>query len=621
MNTQAGIVPPPFTLSLGAAVAYKDIGSYGAIGNMHAAALVGLDGSIDWCCMPRIDSPSVFAAILDEAKGGSFRIAPLGLYESSQRYLPETNILETTFTTPTGTATVTDFMPLGIVRGADHLPQDLHRIVECTEGSVPMQAVYRPRFDYARAFTHLELMPHGVQASSGPHEMALSVNVPITLNADAAESRFTLEPGRRAVFVVSYGRSEPMIVGQGRSAQRLEHTAQAWRGMVEELHYDGLWRDQVVRSFLALHLLIYAPTGAIAAALTTSLPEHIGGVRNWDYRFCWLRDSAFTLGVLYRLGDLHDALHFLNWLLAKCARFRDEDLLQVLYGLNDDSGIPEEELGHLEGYQGSRPVRIGNGAAFQLQLDIFGEVLLSINTYRRYGGYISAEIWSIVNAFAEIACRRWREPDRSIWEVRGRERHFTYSKAMCWAALDNAITIGEATGHQGDFERWRAEADAIKADVLAHGWNEKRQAFVQSYGSDALDASSLILPWTNILPPDDPRILSTIERTVEELGRGPFVNRYNVDEADDGLQGEEGALTMLSFWLIGSLLGYGKVQQAKDLFEEMLGYSNHLGLYSEMIDPVTKQALGNFPQAFSHIGLIHTARNLSAALQENPRSP
>ena len=597
-------------------MAYKEISSYGAIGNMHSAALVGLDGSIDWCCMPRIDSPSVFAAILDDERGGSFQIAPLGPYESTQRYLPETNILETTFVTSTGAVTVTDFMPLAAVRGVDVLPQDIHRIVECVEGSVPMQAVFRPRFDYARAFTSLELMRYGVLATSGPHEMSLSVNVPITLNGDAAESRFTMEPGRRAVLVVSYGRSEPMVVGQGRSAQRLERTAQAWREMVEELHYDGLWRDEVVRSFLTLHLLIYAPTGAIAAALTTSLPEHIGGERNWDYRFCWLRDSAFTLGVLYRLGDLHDALHFLNWLLDKCALFRDEDLLQVLYGLKDDASIPEVSLDHLEGYRQSRPVRIGNGAAYQLQLDIFGEVLLSINTYRRYGGYISAEIWSIVNAFAEIVCRRWHEPDRSIWEVRGRDRHFTYSKAMCWAALDNAITIGQATGHQADFDRWRAEADAIKAEVLANGWNEAKQAFVQSYDSDALDASSLILPWTNMLPPNDPRILSTIERTVEELGEGPFVKRYKVDEADDGLEGEEGALTMLSFWLIGSLVGCGKVEQAKALFEEMLGYANHLGLYSEMIDPHTKQALGNFPQAFSHIGLIHTARNLSAALQQ-----
>lgn len=595
---------------------YKDISSYAAIGNMHSAALVGLDGSIDWCCMPRIDSPSVFGAILDEERGGSFRVAPVGPYKSSQRYLPETNILETAFVTPTGTVTVTDFMPLSVLRGVDVLPQDIHRIVECTGGEVQMQAVFRPRFDYARAFTHLHLMPHGVLASGGPHEMTLSVNVPITVNADAAESRFTATPARGAIFVVSYGREEPMAVGPGRSGQRLERTAHAWREMVEEIKYDGLWRDEVIRSFLALHLLIYAPTGAIAAALTTSLPERVGGERNWDYRFCWLRDSAFTLGVLYRIGDLHDARHFLNWLLDKCSLFRDEDILQVLYGLKNDAGIPEESLDHLEGYRQSKPVRIGNGAAFQLQMDIFGEVLLSIDTYRRYGGYISHEIWSIVHAFAEIVCRRWREPDRSIWEVRGRDRHFTYSKAMCWAALDRAIAIGVNTGNQGDFDRWRVEADAIKAEVLAHGWNEDKRAFVQSYDSDALDASSLILPWTSMLPADDPRMLSTIERTVEELGHGPFVKRYKVDEADDGLEGEEGALTMLSFWLIGALLGCGRVEQARELFEEMLGYANHVGLYSEMIDPHTKDALGNFPQAFSHIGLIHTARNLSAALRK-----
>ena len=370
--------------------------------------------------------------------------------------------------------------------------------------------------------------------------MALSVNVPITVNAGAAESRFTITPARPAVFVVSYGRDEPMIVGPGRSHQRLETTARGWHHMVEELHYDGLWRDEVVRSFLALHLLIYAPTGAIAAA-----PHHLPArahrrERNWDYRFCWLRDSAFTLGVLYRLGDLHDALHFLNWLLGKCSLFRDRDVLQVLFGLKDDSGTTEEELDHLEGYMQSKPVRIGNGAVYQLQMDIFGEVLLSINTYRRYGGYISHEIWSIVHDFAEVVCRRWHEPTRASGRSAAATVTFTYSKAMCWAALDAAIAIGENTGCEGDFARWRAEADAIKEEGprlrLERGQARLRPELRQR----RLDASSLILPWTNMLPPDDPRILSTIERTVEELGHGPFVKRYKVDEADDGLQGEEG---------------------------------------------------------------------------------
>ncbi len=597
-------------------MAYKAISDYGLIGDMHSAALVGLDGSIDWACMPRFDSPSIFGAILDEHKGGYFQIAPIEPYESAQRYLPNTNILETTFITPTGRVTLTDFMATSPTRSADHAPHEIHRIVACEEGTVALKSVFQPRFDYARASTHLEILPLGVLASNGGETLALSTSIPMTDNGGIAESQFTLEGGEGTTFVASYGRATPMAVGYGRSAHRLEHTKKMWERIVQELDYKGMWRDEVVRSFLVLHLLMYAPTGAIVAAPTTSLPENIGGERNWDYRYCWLRDSAFTLNVLFLVGDLHDARHFLNWLISMSAEHVKSREVQALYGITADSDVEEVTLDHLEGYKGSQPVRIGNGAANQLQLDIFGEVILSISTYMRYGGYISSEIWSIVHDFAETTCQTWHLPDRSIWEVRGHERHFTYSKAMCWAALDKAIEIGTATEHKSNLARWRRVANEIKAEVLVRGWSEAKQAFVQSYDSDVMDASSLILTWTGLLPPDDPRIQSTIARTVEELGNGPFVHRYKVDEADDGLQGEEGALTMLSFWLIGGLMTSGQIRKAKDLFEEMLGYANHLGLLSEMIDPVTKEALGNFPQAFSHIGLIHTARNLSWALSQ-----
>ncbi len=597
-------------------MAYKAISDYGLIGDMHSAALVGLDGSIDWACMPRFDSPSIFAAILDENKGGHFQIAPSATYESTQRYLPDTNVLETTFITPTGRATLTDFMPTSPTRSADHVPHEIHRIVVCEEGTVDLKAIFQPRFDYARADTQLEVFPHGVLASNAGETLVLSTDVPMTLGATAAEGEFTLSKGDSATFIAAYGRATPMAVRAGRSAYRLEHTKEMWERIVTELDWTGMWREEVVRSFLVLHLLMYAPTGAIVAAPTTSLPEAIGGERNWDYRYCWLRDSAFTLGVLFLVGDLQDARHFLNWLIEMSADHVNSGQFQVLYGITEDSDTKEVTLDHLEGYRGSKPVRIGNGAVDQLQLDVFGEVILSINTYMRYGGYISGQIWSIVNDYAEMTCKSWHQPDRSIWEVRGHERHFTYSKAMCWAALDKAIEIGTATGHKSKLAKWRRVADQIKAEVLTRGWNEEKQAFVQSYDSDVMDASSLILTWTGLLPPDDPRIQSTIARTVEELGSGPFVNRYKVDEADDGLKGEEGALTMLSFWLIGGLMSSGKIEQAHSLFEEMLGYSNHLGLFSEMIDPVTKEALGNFPQAFSHIGLIHTARNLSWALSQ-----
>ena len=597
-------------------MAYKAISDYGLIGDMHSAALVGLDGSIDWACMPRFDSPSVFGAILDEHAGGHFQVTPVGTYESTQRYLPDTNVLETTFVTPTGRVTLTDFMPTSPTRSADHVPHEIHRIVSCEEGTMNLRCIFQPRFDYARVATHLELFPHGVLASNAGETLVLSTNVPMTVDVDTAESQFTLEEGGDSTFIAAYGRATPIAVGLGRSAYRLEHTKEMWERIVEELDYQGMWRDELVRSFLVLHLLMYAPTGAIVAAPTTSLPENIGGERNWDYRYCWLRDSAFTLGVLFRVGDLHDARHFLNWLISMSADHVDSGQIQVLYGITADSTLEETSLEHLDGYKGSKPVRIGNGAANQLQLDVFGEVILSINTYMRYGGYISSEIWSIVYDFAETTCSSWHLPDRSIWEVRGRERHFTYSKAMCWAALDKAIEIGTATGHKSELARWRRVANEIKAEVLVRGWSETKQAFVQSYDSDVMDASSLILTCTGLLPPDDPRIQSTIARTVEELGQGPFVHRYKVEEADDGLKGEEGALTMLSFWLIGALMTNGHVPKAKELFEEMLSYANHLGLFSEMIDPVTKEALGNFPQAFSHIGLIHTARNLSWALAQ-----
>ena len=595
---------------------YKAISDYGLIGDMHSAALVGLDGSIDWVCMPRFDSPSIFAAILDENKGGHFQIAPAGPYESTQRYLPDTNVLETTFTTSTGRVTLTDFMPTSPTRSADHVPHEIHRIVVCESGTVDLMTIFQPRFDYARGDTQLEVFPHGVLASNAGETLVLSTDVPMTLVDSASEGEFILSRGDSATFIAAYGRATPMAVRAGRSVYRLEHTKEMWERIVTELDWTGMWRDEVVRSFLVLHLLMYAPTGAIVAAPTTSLPEAIGGERNWDYRYCWLRDSAFTLGVLFLVGDLQDARHFLNWLVAMSADHVNSGQFQVLYGITEDSDTEEMTLDHLEGYRGSQPVRIGNGAVDQLQLDVFGEVILSINTYMRYGGYISGQIWSIVNDYAEMTCNSWHLPDRSIWEVRGHERHFTYSKAMCWAALDKAIEIGIETGHKSKLTKWRRVADQIKAEVLTHGWNEEKQAFVQSYGSDVMDASSLILTWTGLLPPDDPRIQSTIARTVEELGSGPFMNRYKVDEADDGLKGEEGALTMLSFWLIGGLMSSGKIHQAQSFFEEMLGYSNHLGLFSEMIDPVTKEALGNFPQAFSHIGLIHTARNLSWLLSQ-----
>ena len=599
-------------------MAYKKISDYGLIGDMHSVALVGIDGSIDWCCLPRFDSPSVFAAILDDEKGGRFQIAPVDSYRSTQCYLPNTNVLQTTFKTGAGDVSVIDYMPLDDASRYSTCPHEIHRIVRCTKGRVELICVFQPRFDYARAETTMEGRAGGLIASGGGETLTISSSVPLEVRAGEALAQFALRRGQEASFVVAYGRSNPRPVDDYHPLLALQHTRSVWEDRVRTLNYQGLWREEVVRSFLALHLMIFAPSGAIVAAPTTSLPEVIGGERNWDYRYAWLRDSAFTVGTLYRLGYFDEANGFIQWLLRVAEDSLKTSDTKALYGISSHSTLKEEELGHLEGYRGSNPVRIGNAASSQLQLDVFGEVILSFNTYRRYGGKISDDMWRVVSSFADVVCGIWKRRDRSIWEVRGEPRHFVFSKVMCWVALDRAIQIAEATGRQGNVDGWREVAALIKEDVLARGWSESKKSFAQSYDTDILDASSLILSWVNLLPVDDPRIQSTLRNTIAELSHGPFMYRYKVHEADDGLTGEEGAFVMLSFWAVGGLLNCGEVDKARETFEEILGYANHVGLFAEMIDPVSREALGNFPQAFSHVGVIHTARNLTAALSGQP---
>ena len=594
---------------------YKSISDYGIIGDMHSASLVGIDGSIDWACFPRFDSPSLFAAILDDAKGGRFQIAPTGERQVRQRYLPDTNVLSTTFVTPEGELELFDFMPLTESSRPGVTPHEVHRIARCTQGQIQLFCLFQPRFDYARAWTRLEQHVFGVSAVSPAGVAALSSEIPFEVGGDEARATFTLSEGQETVFVLAYGRSVPQRVSALNSLGKLSRTRAYWETLVEHLQYGGPWRDQVVRSFLLLHILMYSPSGAMVAAPTTSLPEEVGGERNWDYRFCWLRDAALTLDILYRLGDQRDAQHFLHWLLQ--AIQATPGLPQILYPIDSQPDTREKVLRHLKGYRGSRPVRIGNGAARQFQLDVFGEVILSIATYHRCGGKVDPEDWSLVKRFADIVVRSWRRPDRGIWEIRGPRQHFVYSKVMCWVALFHAARLGRdvGMGNEKDIARWERTAEHIKEEVLQRGWSEEKRAFVQSYDSDAMDASNLFIPLMGFLTPYDPRILSTIEGIRRELGQGALIRRYDPGITQDGLRGEEGAFTMLSFWLVSALVTCGQVQEAQALFEELLGYANHLGLFSEMIDPATKQALGNFPQAFSHVGLIHAARNLAVALQ------
>ena len=603
---------------------------YGLIGDMSSAALVGTDGSIDWLCLPRFDSPSVFASILDKDVGGQFRIQPNGAYISvHQAYMQDTNILETTFTTPKGIVKVTDLMPIqdGDKDGKPDTnpaePPELHRIVTCTAGSMEMRCEYKPRHDYARAvpeFRQLRRNGNGaaVETQGGRQTMMLLSSVPLSVTADGVDGEFTLSQGESAVFILAYGGGRSPNLERYRTQEKLELTRRYWKGLVAGMHYEGLWREQVVRSFLVLHLMMYRGTGAIVAAPTTSLPETIGGSRNWDYRYSWLRDTSFTVDALYRLGDVYGADHFIHWLLEQCQL--NSHTPRILYGITESSSLEEEILDHLRGYEDSRPVRIGNAAADHLQLDIFGEVIASIHSLLVLEGEIPEEAWELVCSLAEMVIENWRRRDRGVWEVRGEEQHFVYSKVLCWAALNTAAYIAAAVEQRRHYRRWTQIAFDIKTEVLDLGWSEKKQAFRQRYESHALDASNLAIPFFGFIPREDPRVRQNVDAIERELAEGPLVWRYIPEETDDGLEAQpEGTFTLLSFWLLGNLIYTGQTDRAFDLFHETITRcSNHLDLFAEMYDPSTNRQLGNFPQAYSHIGLIHTALNLSGFIADTP---
>ena len=597
---------------------------------MSSAALVGTDGSVDWCCFPRFDSPSVFAAILDPDIGGRFRIAPAADGPpGEQAYVAHTNILETTFTTPTGAVRLTDFMP---VLGDDDdnpdtvppdPPHEIHRILTCLSGQVQMRCEFRPRHDYARAGTAiipLDGQPGAtaVQARGGGQVMTLLADVTLPASRDGISAVFTLTEGQSATFVLVWGPGRLTSLRQRQTDRKLRRTARYWRNLVDRMGYEGLWREQVIRSFLVLHLMMYPRTGAIVASPTASLPETIGGSRNWDYRYSWLRDAAFTVDILYRLGDEYGADRYIHWLIEQCQL--QSRRTRIVYGISPDSSLTEYTLDHLRGYEDSRPVRIGNAAAEHLQLDVFGEVIISIHSLLLLHGDIPDEAWDLVETLAETVMKSWQRKDRGVWEVRGEQQHFVYSKVMCWAALDYAAYIAAATGHRQPYRRWSLAADTIKTEILDQGWSTKKGAFRQRYGHEALDASNLAIPFMGIIPRDHPRVRQNLDAIERELADGPLVWRYLPDETDDGLGGQrEGAFTLLSFWLIGNLIYTGQTDRAFDYFNEVITtQANHLGLFAEMYDKTTKRQLGNFPQAYSHIGLIHSALNLSGYIAETP---
>ena len=596
---------------------------------MSSAALVGTDGSLDWCCLPRFDSPSVFAALLDQDIGGRFRVGPASpRVEASQEYVQDTNVLETTFKTGSGVVSVIDFMPIpdddddGSPDIEPSSPPEIHRLVTCLSGQMELRCDFQPRHDYARSHPEFRAIRGdsggAVEARGGGQTLTLVSSIPLPFDDQGVVCPFTLSQGESATFVLAYGHGRPTNLGRYQTVEKLEQTKRYWQELVAAMHYDGLWREQVVRSFLLLHLMMYRRTGAIVAAPTTSLPETLGGTRNWDYRFSWLRDTSFTMDILYRLGGVYGGDRYIHWLIEQCQFPRHST--RIVYGISPDSSLKEQTLDHLRGYEDSRPVRIGNGAASHLQMDVFGEVILSIHSLLVLHGEIPGEAWELVQSLAEIVMENWQRKDRGVWEVRGEQQHFVYSKVMCWVALDHAAYIAAVMGRRRLYRRWSLAADGIKAEILDQGWSTEKKAFRQRYGSEALDASNLAIPFMGLITRDDPRVRQNADAIERELSDGPLVWRYLPQETDDGLGGqEEGAFTLLSFWLIGNLIYTGQHDRALDYFHEVISKcTNHLGLFAEMFDKKANRQLGNFPQAYSHIGLIHTALNLSGFIAGTP---
>ncbi|HXI01664.1 MAG TPA: glycoside hydrolase family 15 protein [Candidatus Saccharimonadales bacterium] len=602
-------------------MAYQPIESYGIIGDLHTVALVGADGAIDWMCYPRFDSPSVFAAILDDAKGGRFRIAPSAAkHKCKQFYWPDTNILVTRFLSPDGVGEIRDYMPVE-EDGGRNVRHRLIRRVSVVRGTLDFHLECRPAFNYARDDHELTILPRGARFSSPSLCLGLTSAIKLEADGGAAVADFTMNEGETRTFVLqalpSPDAAVPALSEKEEGREFLGSVAY-WRRWLGRCTYRGRWREMVHRSALALKLMNYAPTGAIVAAPTCSLPEGIGGTRNWDYRFTWIRDAAFTLYGLMRIGFTEEASRFMHWLEDRLRNLNEDGSLNVMYSI-DGSEVPDEViLDHLEGYRGSSPVRIGNGAAHQLQLDIYGELMDSVYLFNKYGTPISYDLWQSLRRLIDWVCDNWKREDEGIWEVRGGRQHFVYSKLMCWVALDRGLRLAQKRSFPADQGRWLSVRDQIYEEIMARGWSESRKAFVQNYGSDSLDAANLIMPLVFFLSPTDPRMLSTLDAVMRPPSGGglvsnSLVHRYNLGETDDGLPGGEGTFNICTFWLVEALTRAGRVDDARLLFEEMLGYANHLGLYAEETGP-SAEALGNFPQAFTHLALISAAFNLDRVL-------
>jgi GH15 family glucan-1,4-alpha-glucosidase len=601
---------------------YEPIEDYGVIGDLHTVALVGKDGSIDFMSFPHFDSPTIFAGMLDAENGGRFQIRPC-LHEGTEKqmYLPDTNVLITRSLAAQGVAEVSDFMPVETTTAERGHGCAVVRRAKCVRGEVAFDVLCDPRFDYGRAKHKVEQRDGEVLfMSEGPDRTALRLRtqVPVELHEGAARGRFTLSAGQTAAFVLEDAGPE-VDTGSAAAdyvAESFKATSDFWRTWIGHSKYTGRWREVVNRSALLLKLLVSNTHGSLLAAPTFGLPEELGGERNWDYRYTWIRDASFTLYALIRLGYTSEAGRFMSWIEDRCMDLNPDGSMQIMYGHDGRKLLTEETLPHFEGYRGSSPVRIGNGAYDQLQLDIYGELMDSIYLYNKYGEPISYALWENIIRLVDYVTEHWQLPDDGVWEVRGGRQEFLYSRLMCWVAVDRAIRLAEKRSFPYPYERWRGTRDEITRDILTNFWDAQRKAFVQHKGATTVDASNLLMPMVKFISPTDPRWVSTLKAIEEDLVDDSLVFRYRVDEAaSDGLPGEEGTFNMCSFWYAEVLARGGDAQKARFVFEKMLGYANHLGLYAEELGPHGEH-LGNFPQAFTHLGLISAAYAIDRKLSD-----
>jgi GH15 family glucan-1,4-alpha-glucosidase len=608
---------------------YPNIGDHGLIGDLQTAALVSTDGVLDWFCIPRFDSPSVFASLLDSERGGYYRIAPdRDDYVTRQLYLPDTAILVTRFMTPDGVGEVHDFMPVASGEATDR--HRLVRNIRVVRGVMRFAVEVQPRFDYGRKPHKVEVCDHGVVFASDGLELTMHGITPersslaesgVTLERAGDGLRWTriLRQGEMGGMVLESMGGTPQSVSPEEAQAMADDTARFWRGWLHRSSYAGRWREMVNRSAMTLKLLTYAPTGAPVAAPTTGLPEQAGGERNWDYRYTWIRDGSFSIHALLGLGYVEEAAAFSAWIKDRAAERtgKGSGPLQIMYRVDGTSDLAEQTLDHFEGWRGSHPVRIGNGAADQLQLDIYGEAFDAIFLADSHEEQPAHQSWMSLANIIDWLCEHWDQPDEGIWETRGGRRNFTYGRFQTWVALDRAVRLATSRGRPADIARWTGVRDRVYHQIMDRGWNPKVGAFTQHYDTDVLDSSLLLMPLQGFIAPRDPMWLSTLEAMDRELVSDSLVYRYNPAASPDGLPGDEGTFSLCTFWYVDALARAGRLDEARLVFEKMYTYANHLGLYSEEIG-ATGEQLGNFPQAFSHLSLISAAINLNHQLDHGP---